>query len=94
MENYTQVPIRQKCLIRKASIKSLEIRRAIKMFGLPEDAMKQMLMKGMPGKADSEMYRSEVYNYLIPNIIEVISANNEAILFQLKDESSTYDQKY
>ena len=64
------------------------------MLGLTEDAMKRMLMEGMPGKADSEMYRSEVYDYLIPNIVELISANNEAILFQLKDESSTYDQKY
>ena len=64
------------------------------MLGLPEEAMTQMLMKGLKMKADSEMYRSEVYNILIPNIVELISANNEAILFQLKDESSEYDQKY
>ena len=64
------------------------------MLGLTEDAMKRMLMKDLTMTADSEMYRSEVYNYLIPNIIELITANNEAILFQLKDESSEYDQKY
>ena len=64
------------------------------MFGLPEEAMKQILMNDLTMRADSEMYRSEVYNYLIPNIVELISANNEAILFQLKGESSEYDQKY
>ena len=64
------------------------------MLGLPEDAMRRMLMKGMSGNLNSEVYHSEIQNHLIPNIIELISANNEAILFQLKDESSTYDSKY
>lgn len=64
------------------------------MLGLPEDAMKRMLMKGLPGNPNSEVYHSEIQRYLIPNIVELISANNEAILFQLKDESSEYDQKY
>jgi hypothetical protein len=64
------------------------------MLGLSEEAMKRMLMENLTRRADSEMYRSEVYDILIPNIVELISANNEAILFQLKDESSTYDQKY
>ena len=62
-------------------------------FGLPEEAISRMLKKNVPERS----YSGEsdfVSKYLIPNIVEVISANNEAILFQLKDESSTYDSKY
>ena len=64
------------------------------MFGLTEDAMLKMLMKQVPNKPNSEVYMSFILKWLIPNIVEVIAANNEAILFQLKDESSDYDSKY
>ena len=64
------------------------------MFGLPEEAMQRMLLKGVPDSPNSEVYMSFIRDYLIPNIIEVISANNDAILFNLKDESSSYNSKY
>ena len=64
------------------------------MFGLSEDAMEKMLLKGLRGNLNSEVYQSEIQGILIPNIVELISANNEAILFQMKNESSEYDQKY
>ena len=63
------------------------------MFGLPEEAILRMLKKNVP-ETSYEGYAEFVQTYLIPNIVEVIAANNEAILFQLKDESSTYDSKY
>ena len=63
------------------------------MFGLPEEAILKMLKKNVPVKS-YEGYAEFVHTYLIPNIVEVISANNEAILFNLKDESSSYDSKY
>ncbi len=64
------------------------------MFGLTEETMAKMLMAKVPNNPNSEVYMSTLLNTLIPNIVEVIAANNEAILFQLKDESSTYDSKY
>ncbi len=64
------------------------------MFGLTEETMSQMLIKRLPNNPNSEVYMQHILEYLIPNIVEVIAANNEAILFQLKDESSEYDSKY
>ncbi len=51
-------------------------------LGLPKEAMVRMLRKDVPdlGDALSEIIEKR----LIPNIAEVIAANNEAILFQLK----------
>lgn len=63
------------------------------MFGLPEEAILQMLKKNVPERS-YEGYAEFVHTYLIPNIVEVIATNNEAILFALKDNSSTYDSKY
>jgi len=63
------------------------------MFGLPEETISTMLKKDVPTHS-YEGYAEFIHTHLIPNIIEVIAANNEAILFQLKDESSEYDSKY
>ena len=63
------------------------------MFGLTDEAILSMLKKNVP-ETSYEGYAEFVHTYLIPNIVEVIAANNEAILFQLKDESSEYDSKY
>ncbi len=40
-----------------------------------------------------EGYAEFVHTYLIPNIVDVISANNEAIFFAL-EENGAYDSKY
>ena len=64
------------------------------MFGLTEDAMLKILMEDVRKNRNSEVYMGDILETLIPNIVEVIAANNEAILFQLKDESSEYDSKY
>jgi len=64
------------------------------MFGLTEETMTKMLMAKVQNNPNSEVYMSFILNQLIPNIVEVITANNEAILFHLKDESSEYDSKY
>ena len=61
-------------------------------LGLPEEVISRMLKKNVPVKS-YEGYAEFVHQYLIPNIIEVISANNDAILFALK-EHGTYDAKY
>ena len=63
------------------------------MFGLTDEAILKMLKKNVPVQS-YEGYAEFAQTYLIPNIAEVIAANNEAILFQLKDESSEYDSKY
>ncbi len=63
------------------------------MFGLTDEAILSMLKKNVPDHS-YEGYAEFVHTYLIPNIAEVIAANNEAMLFQLKDESSDYDSKY
>ena len=63
------------------------------MFGLTDETILKMLKKNVP-EHSYEGYAEFVHKYLIPNIVEVIAANNEAILFQLKDESSEYDSKY
>jgi len=64
------------------------------MFGLTEDAMVKILNKNVNQNRNSEVYMQTILEHLIPNIVELIAANNEAILFQLKDESSDYDSKY
>ena len=63
------------------------------MFGLTEETIITMLKKDVPVKS-YEGYAEFAHKYLIPNIAEVIAANNEAILFHLQDESSEYDEKY
>ena len=61
-------------------------------LGLPEDAMLRMLNKNVNQNPNSEVYMSFFLNTLIPNIVEVIAANNEAIFFALQDGG--YDSKY
>ena len=61
------------------------------MIGLPEEVILQMLKKNVPERS-YEGYAKFVQTYLIPNIVEVIATNNEAISFALKDEG--YDSKY
>jgi len=73
-------------------MKSLAQRRDV-MFGLPEEAILGMLKKNVPVQS-YEGYAEFVHTYLIPNIVEVIAANNEAILFALEDDrTSKYDSK-
>ena len=63
------------------------------MFGLPEEVILRMLKKNVP-ETSYEGYAEFVQTYLIPNIVEVIAANNEAILFALEDDrTSKYDSK-
>lgn len=63
------------------------------MFGLSEEVILKMLKKNVPEKS-YEGYAEFAHNYLIPNIVEVIAANNEAILFALEDDrSSKYDSE-
>ena len=57
----------------------------IGQFGLTEETMVKMLNKNVPERSYSGEIEF-VSKYLIPNIIEVISANNEAILFNLETE--------
>ena len=44
-----------------------------------------MLKKNVP-ETSYEGYAEFVHKYLIPNIAEVIAANNEVILFNLDDD--------
>jgi len=62
-------------------------------LGLSEEVILKILKKNVPVKS-YEGYAEFVHRYLIPNIVEVIAANNEAILFTLKEHGSTYDSKY
>ncbi|OGO24619.1 MAG: hypothetical protein A2Z28_01150 [Chloroflexi bacterium RBG_16_51_9] len=62
-------------------------------LGLSKEVILQMLKKGVK-EHSYEGYAEFVHTYVIPNIAEVIAANNEAILFALKDSGSTYDSKY
>ena len=63
------------------------------MIGLPEEVILTMLKKDVPDHS-YEGYAEFAQTYLIPNIAEVIAANNEAILFALKEHGSEYDSKY
>ena len=65
----------------------------IGQFGLTDETILSMLKKNVPVKS-YEGYAEFAHAYLIPNIAEVISANNEAILFALKEHGSEYDSKY
>jgi len=60
--------------------------KGVNMFGLTEEAMKKMLMKGIPDHKNAELYMDHITKYLIPNIIEVIAANNEVILSHLESD--------
>ena len=62
----------------------------IGQFGLTEETMTKMLNKNVPERSYSGEIEF-VSRYLIPNIIEVISANNEAILFNLETERTKED---
>jgi len=59
------------------------------MFGLTEETMTKMLMAKVSNNPNSEVYMSFILNHLIPNIVEVIAANNEAILFALEDDRTS-----
>ena len=63
------------------------------MFGLSEEAILKMLKRNLPDRS-MDLCTEIIHDYLIPNIVEVIAANNEAILFTLQDSGSTYDSKY
>ena len=61
------------------------------MFGLTEDAMLRMLNKNVHQHSQSEVDMGFIRNYLIPNIVEVIAANNEALLFHLEKDRTSDD---
>ena len=61
------------------------------MFGLTEDTMSRMLLKGFPSNLNREIIMSEIVEMLIPNIVEVLAANNEVILSQLEEERTNED---
>ena len=65
-------------------------RREVTMFGLTDEVILKMLKKNVPERS-YEGYAEFVQTYLIPNIAEVIAANNEAILFQLEPERTKDD---
>ena len=65
----------------------------IGQFGLSDETILSMLKKNVPVKS-YEGYAEFAQTYLIPNIAEAIAANNEAILFTLKEHGSEYDSKY
>jgi hypothetical protein len=59
------------------------------MSGLPKEAILSMLQKNIPQNIPDNGYNQHILfinKYLIPNIAEAIAANNEAILFSLKDD--------
>lgn len=56
------------------------------MFGLTEEAMLKMLNKNINQFSQSEVDMGWIRNRLIPNIVEVIAANNEVLLFNLETE--------
>jgi len=58
----------------------------IGQFGLTEETMSKMLLKRVPNNPNSEVYMGFILEHLIPNIVEVISANNEALLFNIETE--------
>jgi len=62
------------------------------MFGLTEETMLRMLKKNVP-ETSYEGYAEFVHTYLIPNIVEVIAANNEVILFNLETDRTKEDSK-
>ncbi|MFC2040315.1 hypothetical protein ACFLTW_03995 [Chloroflexota bacterium] len=55
------------------------------MIGLPEEALTSILKKNISPNTYDEFHYL-INKFLIPNIVEAISANNEAIMFGLKDE--------
>ena len=63
------------------------------MLGLTKEVILKLLKKNVPEKS-YEGYAEFIHTYVIPNIAEVIAANNEAILFALKDTGSSYNSKY
>ena len=63
----------------------------IGQFGLTEETMMKMLNKNVKQNPNSEVYMSFFHNTLIPNIVEVIAANNEALLFNLEAERTKTD---
>jgi len=58
------------------------------IFGLSEESILKILTKDVPVRS-YEGYAEFIHRYLIPNIAELIAANNDAILFCLKDERPT-----
>jgi hypothetical protein len=63
----------------------------ISQFGLSEETMLKILNKNVNQNPNSEVYMSFFINTLIPNIVEVIAANNEALLFNLETERTKED---
>ena len=62
----------------------------ISQFGLSDETILSMLKKNVPVQS-YEGYAEFAQTYLIPNIAEVIAANNEAILFNLENERTKDD---
>jgi hypothetical protein len=58
------------------------------MSGLPKEAILKILQKNLSQNVPDNGYNAHITfinKYLIPNIAEAIAANNDAILFSLKD---------
>ncbi len=62
----------------------------IGQFGLSDETILSMLKKNVPVNS-YEGYAEFVQTHLISNIAEVISANNEVILFNLENERTKDD---
>ena len=62
------------------------------MLGLTEETILKMLEKNLPNQPKDELAQF-IRKYLIPNIVEVIAANNEAILFNL-EKNKTRDYSF
>ena len=60
------------------------------MFGLTEETILKMLEKNIPTQPKNELAQF-IRNYLIPNIVAVVAADNEAILFDLETERTKDD---
>lgn len=56
------------------------------MFGLSEEAMMKILKKNVPELLSTDVGYHALHTIIFPNIVELISANNEALLFELEKE--------
>ena len=64
------------------------------MIGLTKEEMLRMLKRNVPDRPKDEIGQY-IHKYLIPSIAEVISANNDAILFNLEsDRTSDSGKQY
>ncbi|MFC1981397.1 hypothetical protein ACFLVN_04040 [Chloroflexota bacterium] len=61
------------------------------MFGLTEEAMLKMMRKNINRASGGDIGPGYLYDVLIPNIVEVIAANNEVLLSHLETERTQED---